>query len=187
MTRDAAARFPPHLVLMGLMGSGKSTVGRLVAADLARPLVDVDDEIRARTGRSVAELWVDGGESAYRPLEAGVVLDTLADDGPDVLALPGGGIDDDRVRAALGAPAVWAVWLRVDPAVLAERVRSSTHRPLVGAEPLPLLRRQAADRSSAFEAAADLVIAVGDRSPRQVADAVLTAGSADGARRPPAP
>lgn len=175
MTSGESTAGPAHVVLMGLMGSGKSTVGRLLAEALGRPLVDVDDVIHERTGLTVAELWARGGEVAYRPLERDVAVHVLTVEGPDVLALPGGGIDDDLVRTALATGDVFAVWLRVDPDVLAERVGRSDHRPLLGDDPGPVLRRQAAARSAALEAAADLVVDVGDRRADEVAAAVLAA------------
>ena len=101
-----------HLALIGLMGSGKSSVGRLVAAALDLPLVDVDDAIHARTGRDVEELWREGGEAAYRPLERAVVLDALDPANPSVLAAPGGIVVDDVALAALAAPHVGVVYLR---------------------------------------------------------------------------
>ncbi|CAN5739798.1 shikimate kinase [soil metagenome] len=170
-----AASVPTHVVVVGLMGSGKTTVGREVAQRLGRPLVDVDDVIHERTGLTVAELWERGGEAAYRPLERDVVVHVLTVEGPDVLAMPGGAIDEDLVRAALDVGDVYVVWLRADPRLLAERVGSSHHRPLVGEDPLPVLERQAAERSSAYEAVADLVLDVEDRDPDQLAAAVLAA------------
>ena len=79
-----------HLALVGLMGSGKTSVGQVVADRLGLPLVDVDEAIRARTGQGVKELWERGGEAAYRPLEREVVVDSLAPGRPVVLAAPGG-------------------------------------------------------------------------------------------------
>jgi shikimate kinase len=75
-----------HVALVGLMGSGKSAVGERIATPLGLPLVDVDDQIQARTGRSVRDLWEEGGEAAYRPLERSVVVGALAPGSGVVLA-----------------------------------------------------------------------------------------------------
>ena len=93
-----------HLALVGLMGSGKSAVGEIVGARLGLPLVDVDDEITRRTGRSVRDLWEEGGEAAYRPLEQAIVLEALAPGPGKVLAAPGGVVVDPIAEEALPNP-----------------------------------------------------------------------------------
>ncbi len=112
-----------QLVVVGLMGSGKSTVGALVANRTGGRLVDVDVVIAEETGKTVRELWEEGGEDAYRG-QSGAVLRTLADDTPSVLAAPGGVVLDPAVRAALAGHIV--VWLRTTPAALASRVHAAT-------------------------------------------------------------
>ena len=121
------------VVLVGLMGSGKSTVGALVAQRTGRKFVDVDAVITARMSKTVRELWEEGGEAAYRHLESDVVLEVLRDDTPTVLAAPGGVVLDPVVRAALADSLV--VWLRTSPSTLAGRVRPGDHRPLLGDQP----------------------------------------------------
>jgi shikimate kinase len=151
-----------HVVLLGLMGSGKSTVGALVAERTGRGLVDVDVAITARTGKSVRQLWEEGGEAAYRRLESAEVLAALRDDAPTVIAAPGGVVLDPEVRSALAdADNVFVVWLRADPATLAERVRPGDHRPLLGDRPYEVLAAMAADRSQLYEGLADAVVDTG--------------------------
>src|SRR5271170_7854305 len=101
------------------MGSGKSTVGALVAQRTERALVDVDTVIAARMSETVRELWEEGGEEAYRYLESEVVLEVLREDALTVLAAPGGVVLDPLVRAALAHSLV--VWLRTSPSTLAGR------------------------------------------------------------------
>lgn len=170
-----------HVVLVGLMGSGKSTVGALLAEELGRPLIDVDVVIEAQTGMTVRELWERGGEAAYRPLERDVVVHALSTDGPDVLAMPGGGVEEDLVRAALTAADTFTVWLRADPATLAERVGRSDHRALLGDHPLAVLEQQVAERSRTFASLADLVLDLEDRSPDDLAGTIAAAADAAGA------
>ena len=145
------------VVLVGLMGSGKSTVGALVAQRTGRELVDVDVVITARMSKTVRELWEEGGEAAYRYLESDVVLEVLRDDAPTVLAAPGGVVLDPVVRAALADSFV--VWLRTSPSTLAGRVRPGDHRPLLGDSPAETFAAMAGHALRALPAG-------GDRDPR---------------------
>ena len=121
-----------HLALAGFMGSGKSRAGRAVAARTGRPFVDLDEEIAARSGSSVAELFAAGGEAAFRELEEQVVQDVLSGGDPVVVALGGGAVVAERTRALLRARA-FTVLLDVDPETMWERVAGSD-RPLVTSE-----------------------------------------------------
>ena len=142
--------------MIGLMGSGKSSVGAIVAAATGRTFVDVDCAIEARTGKTVRELWEEGGEPAYRHLESQVVLETLARRDEVVLAAPGGTVLDPAVRTALEA--AFVVWLRAEPATLAARVAHDDHRPLLGDRPLQVLTSMATERAGLYDTAADLVV-----------------------------
>jgi shikimate kinase len=159
------------IVMVGLMGAGKSAVGTRVAAETGRTFVDVDRAIEACTGKTVRELWEEGGEPAYRHLESEVVLDTLARDDGVVLAAPGGVILDPAVRAALD-PA-FVVWLQADPATLASRVEHDDHRPLLGDRPLDMLTSMARERAELYASVADLVVDTDGRAADTVAAAVL--------------
>ena len=161
------------VVLVGLMGAGKSTAGSLVAAATGRPFVDVDASIVERTGKTVRQLWETGGEEAYRQLESRVVLDTLETRSGVVLAAPGGVVLDAAVRGALVGSFV--VWLRADPTSLADRVERDDHRPLLGDDPLNLLTMMARDRSELYEHVADLVVDSDRHSALEVAEMVLAA------------
>lgn len=143
------------VVLVGLMGAGKSTVGALVARSAGLPLVDVDTVIESRTGRTVRELWEGGGEAAYRHLESEVVLEAIRR-GNVVLAAPGGVVLDPEVRAAVEDSFV--VWLRADPTTLAGRVTEDDHRPLLGHDSLTVLTAMSRERAVLYEAMADLVV-----------------------------
>jgi shikimate kinase len=160
-----------HVVLVGLMGAGKSTVGRLVAERTGGRFVDVDVAIAARTGRSVRELWEEGGEAAYRHLESAVVLEALREREPVVVAAPGGVVMDPRVQTALREPFV--VWLRAEPAVLARRVTGGDHRPLLGDRPGEVLSAMACDRAALYEDVADAVVDVDTIDPEVAAGIVV--------------
>jgi shikimate kinase len=144
------------VVLVGLMGAGKSSVGSVVASRMGVTFVDVDAAILERTGKTVRELWEQAGESGYRYLESKVVLDTLAEERDVVLAAPGGVVLDPAVRTALAD--AFVVWLRTDPATLASRVRLDDHRPLLGEHPQDVLTDMEHERSGIYEDLADLVI-----------------------------
>jgi shikimate kinase len=166
-----------HVVLVGLMGSGKSTVGALVAERTGRAFVDVDMVIAQETGKTVRALWEEGGEAAYRHLESEAVLRVLRDDTPSVLAAPGGVVLDPRLRAALTGNLV--VWLRTSPTTLAARVRPGDHRPLLGDHPAETLAAMAAARSNLYEEVATATIDTDGRTAAEIAADVigLLAGS----------
>ncbi|MCU1498991.1 MAG: aroK [Acidimicrobiales bacterium] len=168
---------PDHVALIGLMGSGKSTVGTEVAALLGRPLVDVDDVIEAHTGMTVRQLWERGGEVAYRPLERDVVVHVLSQKGPDVLAVPGGAAEDHVVQLAFEAADVFTVWLWADVAILAERVQGSRRRPLLGDDLSGLLREQSTARAELYRRLADVVLDVDHHSVDELAASVVAAAT----------
>ena len=158
------------IVLVGLMGAGKSTIGRLVAEATGRELVDVDVAIADRTGKSVRELWEEGGEAAYRALESDEVLRALGR--PDVvLAAPGGVVLDPAVRDALGG--AFVVWLRARPPTLGSRVRTGDHRPLLGADPTADLAAMATDRAELYASVADDVVDTDDLDAEAAAATIL--------------
>ena len=159
------------VVLVGLMGSGKSTVGALVSQRSGRRFVDVDVVITARMSKTVRELWEEGGEAAYRYLESDVVLEVLRDDTPTVLAAPGGAVLDPVVRAALADCVV--VWLRTSPSTLAGRVRPGDHRPLLGDDPAETFAAMAEMRSELYREVATAILDTDELAPEAIADAVL--------------
>jgi shikimate kinase len=162
-----------HLVLVGLMGSGKSTVGRLVAARLHRPFYDSDEMVEARTGRTVREIFESDGEAAYRPLETEALLDALDAPEPSVIAAAGGVVLAPVNRDALREQAGRVVWLRASPALLVSRAMRQDHRPLLDDDPAAMLARMAADRQELYAEVADEIIDIDDLSPEQVAERVL--------------
>jgi shikimate kinase len=179
---DPAVR---HLACIVLMAAGKSSVGRILAHELGWDFVDVDEEIEARTGSTVAQLYETGGEGAYRPLERQVVLEALATTARSVLAAPGGIAVDPDARRAIGALDVVAVYLRADPATLAARVREDQHeRPLVEGDPAAVLRQMFRDRDDVYRALADIEVQVDAHTDEEVARLVLQALTGEGGPRP---
>lgn len=121
---------PKPLVLVGLMGAGKSAVGRRVAAKLNIPFIDADSEIEAAAGCSVEEIFARHGEAAFRDGERRVVARLLETQPTHVLATGGGAFIDPSTRALINDRAI-SVWLRAKLDVLFERVSRRSHRPLL--------------------------------------------------------
>jgi shikimate kinase len=161
------------VVLVGLMGSGKTTVGRIVADRLGWPLVDTDATIEASTGQTVRDIWLFDGEAAFRAHETKVLLDALAAGRPGVVAAAGGVVLADENRRALTASGATVVWLDADPAVLVGRAATGDHRPLLDADPGEALRAMAVARADLYREVAAHVIDVTDRAPDDVADEVV--------------
>jgi shikimate kinase len=164
---------PRHLVLVGLMGAGKSTVGAECARRLGRPFVDVDDLVEVTAGRSVAEIFAADGEAGFRALERRALADACSSPAPLVIACGGGAVVDAVNRGNVRAGGC-VVWLRADPGTLARRVRGGVGRPLLGKDsPVTTLERLAAVREAAYEAAAHVSVDTVGRSVSEVADAVV--------------
>jgi shikimate kinase len=161
-----------HLVLIGLMGAGKTTVGRRCAKRLGRDFVDLDEEIIGRAAMSIEDIWRERGEEQFREVEREVVVDVCASPVPLVIACGGGTVVDPESRQRLRAVGT-IVWLRAPVAVLAARVGHDARRPLLAGDPSGALARLAELRAGAYAAAADAVVDTEGRDVKAVADAVL--------------
>jgi shikimate kinase len=164
---------PEHLVLVGMMGSGKSTIGRIVAERLERPLIDSDEVIEAATGRTVRDIFAADGEETFRALEAEALRDALATDEPAVIAAAGGVVLRPENRRLLRESGARVVWLMADPTLLIERVRSGMHRPLLDDDPEGTLQRMWDERQPLYQEVADAIVSVDGRSITEVVEAVL--------------
>lgn len=161
----------PHLWLIGMMGSGKSAVGRRVAGELGMRLIDLDDEIATRLGCSVSQLWGERGEEAFRDLEQAAVTRVAA--GDDAVVATGGGVVLRDANIAAMRESGIVVWLRADPAVLSARVESGVGRPLLAeGEPRDVLDAILAAREDRYARAAHVVIDSGTGTADEVADEV---------------
>ncbi len=158
-----------HIVLCGTAGSGKSTVGTLVAKALGRAFIDIDREVEIEAGTSVADLFVREGEPAFRVRERAAVRRALDREDPCVIALGGGALEHDDTFADVRQETL--VWLHAPVATLAARVGSGTTRPLLTGDPLARLRELAARREARYRAAHVTVNAT--PAPRIVAGAVV--------------
>ena len=147
-------------MLVGLSGSGKSSVGRRVAALLQRPFRDADDEIEERTGRTVREIFATDGEPAFREIEADVMADLLAFSEPSVIAAGGGAVVTESTRKLLTQPDVFVVWLTATPEFLASRTSKKAHRPLLDDDAAGSLVRLLDERAGWYEEVADVMFDV---------------------------
>lgn len=123
-----------RLVLIGMMGAGKTSIGQALAERLGWPFTDTDDEIVACTGSSIPELFARDGEPVFRQVESEVVTRTLALPGPRVIAVGGGAVVNAANRAGLRDRAT-VVWLRARVATLAARVGGGDGRPMLRPSP----------------------------------------------------
>ncbi|SMF73242.1 shikimate kinase [Allosphingosinicella indica] len=142
---------PPDrpIVLVGLMGAGKSTVGRRLAARLGLPFVDSDEEIEKAAASSITDMFDRFGEDSFRDGERRVIA-RLIDGPPKVIATGGGAFMNDETRALILERCI-AIWLDADIETLAMRVSRRDHRPLLqGRDPLPLLREMAVRRNPVY-------------------------------------
>lgn len=172
--RPGASTGVGHLILVGLPGAGKSTVGRRLASRLGRSFLDFDVELERRAGQSVAAIFAAEGEAGFRAREAALSAE-LSRAGAMVLA-PGGGWLGNTAASSCLRPAARLVYLRVTPAVALARLgqRRRTRPLLAGPDPLGALEALLARREAGYRSA-DLVVDVDALSPDATADAIMAA------------
>jgi shikimate kinase len=161
-----------HIVLVGMMGAGKTTVGSRLARALDRPFVDSDVQVEQRTARSVREIFETDGEAAYRALEAEVLAGALASEEPAVIAAAGGTILDERNRRRMRDFGT-VVFLEAKPADLVDRVGGQDHRPLLRDDPAGVLEEMDRVRRHLYEETADVVVDVSTRTPDEVVAEII--------------
>ncbi|MGD0881762.1 MAG: shikimate kinase [Acidimicrobiales bacterium] len=163
-----------RVVLVGMMGAGKSTIGRELAGRLGWKFLDSDAMVEASTGSTVAELFAADGEEAFRAEESRVLAEALAAVPPAVVSAAGGTVLAPANRQLL-AEAGTVVWLRADPATLAARVGTGAGRPLLEGDPAGSLAALDAVRRPLYGEVADVIIDVDDLEPSRVVDRILAA------------
>jgi shikimate kinase len=170
MTRSGAQ----HVLLVGMMGAGKSTVGRIVGDRMRRPFRDNDADVERRTGQTVPEIFAERGEPAFRSEERAALCAALASGVPSVIAIAGGAVLDPESRRRVRSGGV-VVWLDAPPYVLADRVGAGAGRPLLEVDPAGTLWRLDAVRRPVYRDLATVVVRVGSRSPQSVAEEIVSA------------
>lgn len=159
----------PRVVLVGAMGAGKTTVGRLVADALGVGFLDTDEVVERESGRTVSEIFIDDGEAYFRELERRAVAESLS--GHDgVLALGGGAVLDTTTRELLDGHRV--VFLRVGLSDAAKRVGLGVSRPLLLGNVRGRIKQLLDERTSIYEGVSAHVVDTDGLSAREVADQV---------------
>lgn len=163
-----------HVVLIGMMGSGKTTIGRALADRMQRPFLDTDQLVETRTGRTVREIFAKDGEPAFRQMETDALTAAMTHGEPAVVAGAGGIVLSADNRSTLADHAT-VVWLRARPATLVSRIAPRTasrgsHRPLIDGDPLGRITTLIAERTPLYERVANFVIDVDDLNKTAVLD-----------------
>ena len=161
------------VVLVGMMGAGKSSVGRRMALRLGIPFVDADTEIEKAAGMTISDIFAARGEAEFRAGEARVIL-RLLEGGPQVVATGGGAFLNPDTRAAISAKGV-SVWLRAEFDVLMKRIRRRHDRPLLKtADPAATLRKLIEEREPVY-ALADLTVQSREVTHDKIVDEIVSA------------
>lgn len=162
------------VVLVGMMGSGKSSVGRRLATRLGLPFVDADAEIETAAGMTIPEIFAQRGEAEFRDGERRVISRILTTRSPLVLATGGGAFMNAETRARIADLGI-SIWLKAEPEVLMRRVRRNSKRPLLQtANPEETLRRMLGEREPIY-ALSDLTLVSRDEPHEFVVSAAITA------------
>jgi shikimate kinase len=161
------------IVLIGMMGAGKSTIGRRLATRLNLPFVDADHEIEAAAGKSISDIFADHGEPHFRDGEARVIA-RLLQNGPIILATGGGAILREDTRRRIKEKGI-SIWLKADVDVVLRRVRRRTNRPLLQTDDQDrTVTRLIAEREPLY-ATADIHILSRDIPHERIADECIVA------------
>jgi len=161
------------IALVGMPGSGKSSIGRRLAPRLGLPFVDADAEIETAAGMSIPEMFAQHGEAYFRGGEARVIA-RLLEEGPSIIATGGGALMNDGTRALIRKRAV-SIWLRAEIPVLMRRVRRKGDRPLLqNGDPEETLKKLLSQRETLY-AGADIVITSREGPHEAVVDSMIEA------------
>ena len=162
----------PRVILIGPMGSGKTTIGQLIAKRLGIAFRDTDQVVEEETGRTVSDIFLEDGEDAFRLLEKGVLRNELLSDGT-VLALGGGAPISMDAQSALRAIASPVVYLDISLATVAPRIGFNRDRPLLLHNPRGQWQTLMEARRPIYESIADTVIDVNTKSETEIVDEIL--------------
>ena len=162
----------PRVILIGPMGSGKTTIGQLIAKRLDIAFRDTDQVVEEETGRTVSDIFLEDGEDAFRLLEKGVLRNELLSDGT-VLALGGGAPISMDAQSALRAIASPVVYLDISIATVAPHIGFNRDRPLLLHNPRGQWQTLMEARRPIYESIADTVIDVNTKSETEIVDEIL--------------
>ncbi|CAN2201210.1 AroK Shikimate kinase [Candidatus Nanopelagicaceae bacterium] len=162
----------PRVILIGPMGSGKTTIGQLLASELEIPFRDTDHVIEERASKSVPDIFLEDGEDEFRILEKKVLRDELLSD-DTVLALGGGAPISMDAQSALRAIASPVIYLDISLATVAPRIGFNRDRPLLLHNPRGQWQTLMEARRPIYESIADTVIDVNDKSESEIVSLIL--------------
>lgn len=163
-----------HVVVTGLMGAGKTSVGGALAARLGWAVHDSDAALLASSGWTARDVQERLGTDKLHEAEAKDLFAALAEPGPSVICPAASVVEKSAARLALGAPGIVVIWLRASPATLARHVTSGGHRPIYGPDPGAVARAQAAIRDPLFGSVATITLDVDDRTVEELVKAALS-------------
>jgi len=164
----------PRVMLIGMMGSGKSSVGRALAERTGWPFLDNDALVERATGRTARQLLAEDGEAALRQAESAALHAGLSVEPPAIIGVAGGVLlkPADRRRVAGGG---FVVWLRAPAEVLAARAVGAEHRPWLDGDAAAWFRRTLAERGPMYAAVSDLEVDTAASTPSEAAEAIVAA------------
>jgi shikimate kinase len=172
-TAVVAALGQRSVVLVGMMGAGKSSIGRRAALRLGVPFVDADTEIEKAAGMTIPDIFATRGEAEFRAGEARVIL-RLLESGPQVLATGGGAFTNADTRAAIRAKGI-SIWLKAEFEVLMKRIRRRHDRPLLKTEDPGATLRKLMDERDPIYALADLTVQSREVMHDRIVDEIVSA------------
>lgn len=161
-----------HLALIGMSGTGKSTIGEQIANELGWGFVDSDALVVERVGKPITELFAEDGEAKFRDTEAEVLRECFQAQNQSVISIAGGGILRTDTRA-LAREHCFVVWLRATIDTLVQRLGEAEGRPLLAGDPRANLEKLLAEREEIYLGAANAEIAVDDRAPEEIAHGIV--------------
>lgn len=170
---------PTIIVLIGLMGTGKTTVARSLADHYSCDCLDTDKLVEQSTGMSVRDIFDKQGEDVFRSIESDILSQCLRSPRSAVIAGAGGVVVREENREMLNTARseghVIVVWLHARPEVLAERTKKGGHRPLLDNDRLGTLQQLSAARAPFYSEVADIVVDVSERSSDSVTSLIIEA------------
>ena len=164
----------PRLILIGPMGSGKSTVGKYLAQSMDLGFRDTDQMIVQQSGREISDIFVEDGEDAFRSLEKIILRSALLED-TTVLALGGGACMSLDAQSALRASGAFIVYLKISLSKVSSRVGFNQGRPLLMGNPRAQWQALMNDRAPIYENLADYIVEVDDKSVSEIAEEITFA------------
>ena len=164
--------FKRNLVLVGMMGSGKSTIGRIIARNLHYDFIDIDDEIEKIEGRTISDIFLHKGEKYFRELEVETIISLLESKEKElILSLGGGSFLDEKIRKNVKNNSL-SFWLNWKPLTIIKRIRKSSKRPLILGLNDKEIQKMMLDRNK-YYAKSDFKIDCDNHKKNQIVDKII--------------